>query len=162
VSTSVEIRSGRPEAAAAIWPWRERAAVAANAAGEASRARRRGLVRGVVVAAVGALLLVVWSRVVGGIVLGVAGVILLSAGVSPTGLYAGVEGLFAALGRWTGQALTWILLVPLFYAFFLPFGCLLRRGRRDRLKRFFEAEAPTYWEPHAGPTASSGSRARQY
>jgi hypothetical protein len=159
---SAEVGSGRPEAAAAIWNWRERADSAPDRAAVARRARRRGLLRGVLVAALAALLFAFWSRVVGGVVFGIAGVILLSAAVSPTGLYAGVEGLFVALGRWTGQALTWILLVPLFYTFFLPFGLLMRRGRRDRLKRFFETGAATYWEPHAGPTASSASRVRQY
>jgi hypothetical protein len=114
------------------------------------------------VLAVGAVLFAFWSRPIGTVVLVVGGTIGLSALASPTGLYAGIEGLFAALGRWTGRGLTWLLLVPLFYLFFLPFGLLLRRGRRDRLKRYFEQEAETYWEPHSGPTASSPWRTRQY
>jgi hypothetical protein len=53
-----------------------------------------------------------------------------------------------------------VLLVPLFVLFFLPFGLLARRGRRDRLGRFFDPDAPTYWkrrEP-AAPTLADYER----
>lgn len=152
--------AGRPEAAAAIWSWQEPLATPSSEA--AGRARLRGLLRAALVLALGALLVVFWSEIVGAVVLVMAGVIGFSALISPTGLYAGVERLFAALGRWTGEGLNWLLLVPLFYLFFLPFGLLLRRGRRDRLKRYLEQELESYWEPHSGPTASSASRMRQY
>ena len=36
--------------------------------------------------------------------------------------------------------------IPLFYIFFLPFGKLLRRGRRDRMQRYSDEEAKSYWE----------------
>ena len=42
------------------------------------------------------------------------------------------------------------------------FGRLLRRGRRDRLQRRFEQDAPSYWEPHRGMRVASDSRRRQY
>jgi hypothetical protein len=63
-----------------------------------------------------------------------------------------------------GRLLTWVLLVPLFYAFFLPFGALLRRGRSDRLARRFDAGATSYWEPRESrrPTHASGQLDRQY
>jgi hypothetical protein len=67
-----------------------------------------------------------------------------------------------AIGRRIGRALTWLLLVPLFYLFFLPFGLLFRRGRRDRLKRYFDREATTYWETLEGPTAASSSHETQW
>ena len=70
--------------------------------------------------------------------------------------------MFLRLGHWTGIALAWLLLVPIFYLAFLPFGLLLRRGRRDRLRRRLDPDAVSYWEPHDGPTAASGSRDRQY
>ena len=78
------------------------------------------------------------------------------------GLIAAIERLFLALGHATGKLLTWMLLVPMFYGFFMPFGWLMRRGLRDRLKRHLEPDAETYWEPHAGPTAASISHERQY
>jgi hypothetical protein len=154
------LRAGRPEAAAVIWDWREQAESAP--AESTGRARLRGVIQGSVALAVGAGFLL-WGRTtIASVVFCVGSVILLAALVSPTGLFAGIEGLFATLGRWTGRLLTWILMLPLFYLFFLPFGALLRRGRRDRLLRFYEREANTYWEPHTGPRAGSSSRERQY
>ena len=94
--------------------------------------------------------------------MGIAGFILLSALVSPTVVYAGIEKLFDSLGHLLGRAMTWLLMVPLFYLFFLPFGLLFRRGRRDRLRRYSERDAATYWERREGPTAASHSRERQY
>jgi hypothetical protein len=124
--------------------------------------RTKGLVQAAVAALFGGALLVFWSKTIGSIVLAVASIVGLSALASPLGLYAAIERLFLALGRATGRVLTWVLLVPVFYGFFMPFGQLLRRGRRDRLKRRLEPDAATYWEPHEGPTAASPSLERQY
>jgi hypothetical protein len=85
----------------------------------------------------------------------IAGVIGLCALVSPLGLYAAIERSFAALGRWTGRALTWLLLPIAFYAFFVPFRALFRRGRRDSMRRYFDAESPSYWSLRKAPTAVS-------
>jgi hypothetical protein len=114
------------------------------------------------VGALGGAIFLFWSPATGRVVLGVAAIVLLAALVSPTGLYAGIRQLLQTLGRWTGQALTWAMLVPLFYLVFLPFGWLFRRGSRDLLKRYFDPEAETYWEPREGATAASKSRQRQY
>ena len=154
------VSTGRPEAAAVVWDWRNRAAGVGGPA--ASRVRLRGLLQAVVAALFGGALFFFWSRTIGSVVLAVASLVGLSALASPLGLFAAIERLFLALGRATGRVLTWLLLVPVFYAFFAPFGQLLRRGRRDRLKRQLEPDAASYWEPHAGPTAASSSLERQY
>ena len=154
-------RAGRPEAAAAIWDWRGPAG-SEGVPGGAGSARLRGALRAAVVAAAGLALLLLGFPTPARLVFGVAALVLLAALLSPTGLYFGLERLFAALGRATGRVLTWVLMTPLFYLFFLPFGLLFRRGRRDRLRRFVDPSATTYWEPHDGPTAASGSQERQY
>jgi hypothetical protein len=147
-----------------IWRWD----AAPDAAGEAAdreaagRARRRGILQACAGFGVGAVVLLLASRTAGFLVLAIASSILLAALISPSGLFAGIERLFRALGRALGRVLTWVLLVPLFYLVFLPFGRLLRRGRRDRLKRFYEPDAPSYWEPLEGVTAPSASMERQY
>jgi hypothetical protein len=82
--------------------------------------------------------------------------------VSPEGLYAALIRLFHVLGEATAKAFTWLLLGSVYYGFFTPFGLLFRRGRRDRLRRSLEPGAPSYWEPHEGMTAASGSREAQY
>ena len=156
-----QLRAGRPEAAAIIWNW-DGSDSAEKSAGSSSRTRLKGSIQGVAAGAMGALLYLYWSQTVGRIVMGLGTVILLSALVSPTGLYRLVERLLAALGLWTGRAINWILLVPLFYLFFLPFGLLFRRNRSDRLRRYTDPEASTYWEPHEGITAASDLRERQY
>ncbi len=114
--------------------------------------RRRGVLRAGVVAALGILLLFFWSRTMASVVFGVAGVILLSALLSPLGLYVGLEHFFAALGRVAGRGLAWILFVPIFYLSFLPFGLIFRRGRCDRLKRRYEGETASYWEERGLPS----------
>ena len=64
----------------------------------------------------------------------------------------------AATGSVVGHATTWVVMIPIFYLFFLPFGKLLRRGRRDRLRRYYESEAETYWEKHSPMQTSSLER----
>ncbi len=86
--------------------------------------------------------------------------LLLSLLLSPTGLYAALQRLFAATGRAAGRITTWLVMVPLFYLFFLPFGRLLRRGRRDRLKRSFDRAAGSYWRRSAASFRDCGGRRR--
>ena len=144
-----------------IWDWRH-ADAPAEARPSASRERRVGTLQGLVAAAVGLLLMNYWSRVVGSVVLVVSAVILLSALASPLGLYAGVQRLFLALGNFMGRLLTWIVMPFVFYVLFSPFGLVFRRGRRDRLKRFFEPDDASYWEPHTGSTAATSSPELQF
>jgi hypothetical protein len=153
--------AGRAEAAAAIWDWRPATGTRGDAAGEASRKRLRGVVQALVTAAVGAVLFFS-LRVPAFLAFGLAGLVGVSALVAPTSLFAAIEHAFLGLGRWTGWLLGWVLLVPVFYLFFAPFGRLLRRGRRDRLQRRFDREAPSYWEPHRGLRMASDSHRRQY
>ena len=59
-----------------------------------------------------------------------------------------LESILRALGTKVGEAVTWLCLAPVFYLFFLPFGLLFRRGRRDAMQRLLEPNATTYWEAH--------------
>ena len=154
--------AGRPEAAEAIWNFTADERAAAVPAAVPGRVRLRGSLQALVGVGVGVVFFLFVSPTLGRIVMGIAGFILLSALVSPTVVYAGIEKLFDSLGHLLGRAMTWLLMVPLFYLFFLPFGLLFRRGRRDRLRRYSERDAATYWERREGPTAASHSRERQY
>lgn len=141
-TTPVGCRPGRPEAAAVIWsgePHRE-------SQPQAGRARLRGVVRALVVACVGSLVFLYWSRVIGTIALSIAIIVGLSALISPNGVYAAIERLVDKLAHATGVALSWVLLIPVFYLVFLPFGLLFRRGRRDSMKRFIDEDCESYWE----------------
>jgi hypothetical protein len=154
-------RAGRPEAAEAIWSARGAAPTSAPGA-SARRIRVRAALQGLAIASAGALAFTVWSRTLGAIALGLGALVLAAGLASPTGAFRLLELALAAAGRATGRALGLLLLVPLFYGFFWPFGRLRRRGRQDRLARFREPDAASYWEPHRGPRAGSGSALRQY
>ncbi len=147
---------GRPEAAAAIWNWRSE--MSKRVLPSPARARVRGVLQALSGMSIGALMLFFWSPTVGWVVLSIASVVLLSALVSPTGLFAGIERAFRALGISFGR----LLLAAVFYLFFLPFGALFRRGKNDRMRRFYELDAASYWESPDAARMISTSRQRLY
>lgn len=156
-----EQRPGSAEAARAIWNWRDPRPQGASPP-PMSRVRVRGSVQAAIVAAVAGVLRLLGLHTASWVVLGAAAFVLVAAIVSPLGLYSALDKATQAIGRRIGRAVTWLLLVPLFYLFFVPFGLLFRRGRRDRLKRYFDPETPSYWEALEGPTASSSSHETQW
>jgi len=149
-------RAGAPKASAAIWRWR----AAEPAGAPVPRVHLRASLQALAGVAFGALCWALGSRGIATAAFTLAGVILLASLLSPAGLYAAIQRFFDASGRVIGRAMSWVVMVPIFYLFFLPFGILFRRGRRDRLHRRFEKGAPSYWEPHR-PLPSS-SLERQY
>lgn len=156
-----EPRPGRPEAAAAIWQWRQ---VESTSGGRPSaRALRiRGTIQSLIAATVATFFWFFWSRTVAGAVFGVAAVLLTSALFSPRGVYATIERAVDALGHSVGTAVTWITMAITYHLFFLPFGLLFRRGQKDAMKRSFEADAATYWIVRGEGRRVSPSRKRQY
>lgn len=151
------IRAGRPEAAEVVL-----AANAPAAPSDPGRPRLRGCVQGGVALAVAGAFLWLGHRTPGTIVATIGSGIVLAALVSPNGAFAAIERGVAALGRGIGRALTWLLLPAIFYAFFVPFGALFRRGRRDAMRRFFDADAASYWSPADPRRQTPESHARQY
>ncbi|MFP8877988.1 MAG: hypothetical protein VCE43_00200 [Myxococcota bacterium] len=152
---------GSAEAAAAIWDWRG-TGMAPSDAPQTGHLRMRGIAQGLVGAGVGTGLYLFVSTTAGAVV-ALTGVTIALAGLlSPTGLFVLIDRGFQALARGLSRIITWAVLLPLFYLFFLPFGLVLRAGKRDRLQRWMDADAATYWEPRDGITAASPSRERQY
>ena len=161
-----ETRSGRPEASAAIWKWQE--ASVAQEADASGRIRLRGALQGLAAGCVGGAIYHFLPavnphfRIVGIVVLSVASVVFLAATLSPTGLYAVIERMLAAMSRQFGRLLNWIIIPAIFYGIFVPFGVLFRRGRRDALQTFYDDERETYWSDRTGARTASSNRARQY
>ncbi len=153
------VHRGRPEAAAVIWDWQT--PVRPEGSGSAGHSRLRGTLQAAVGVGVGTVFLVLGLGLLAAVVFTVAGLLLSSALLSPNGLYAAIDRAFRVLGRWVGQTLSWILLPAIFYLVFFPFGRFFRRGENDRMKRFFETEAATYWQPHRTIPASRSYR-RQF
>jgi hypothetical protein len=92
----------------------------------------------------------------------IAAIILAAAITSPAGLYAALERALAALTHATGVGLTWILMSAIFFLVVTPFGLLFRRGRHDAMRRYFEANATTYWTERERGRSASTLRARQF
>jgi hypothetical protein len=130
---------------------------------EAGGARRRGAIQATIGGAVAALLYA-WLqwKIAAGVVASIAGLLLLASLVSPTRLYAAIERGTAAFAGWVGTGLTWIVMPPIFFLIFLPFGLLFRRGRKDSMKRFFEADARSYWVVRDPAREATRSRERPF
>jgi hypothetical protein len=110
--------------------------------GHAGRAIIQALVPGVI----GAFFLIKGKPVMGGVLCGIGAVVLIS-GLFIPALFARIEQLGKSLGMFVGVALTWILLVPMFYLVFLPGRLLLLARGIDPMCRQFPTQLRTYWIP---------------
>jgi hypothetical protein len=143
-----------------IWHWRDHGTAAPDV--PASRLRRNGTLQAAVGVVLGCALLWFGRNRLAILPFTVAGTLFLSAMLSPHGLYTALDRAVRRLAQRLGSGFLWVTMVVSFYAFFFPFGKLFRRGKNDRLKRFFQPDSTSYWEPHDGPTAASASHATQY
>lgn len=154
-----ETMGGRPEASAAIWNWSESAPVAEVETNGAIRLR--GTIRAMVAGVVGGLVYYYLSNLVGIIVLGITSVLFLIAILSPTGANAVVERAFNRMSSFAGRMLTCIILPAIFYTIFVPFGLVLRRGKRDAMQRFYD-QRESYWSKRDQGRSASANRERQF
>ena len=145
-TTALPIGSrGREDAAALMWRWQDRGDDAARV----RTLQRKGWLQ----AAVGFLVMTALLglgllplAVVAGVIATVTGLL---ASLSPLGAYARLQGRVTRLARGVGVVVGWIVLLPVFVLFFVPFGRLFRRGERDTLKRQLDPARPTYWHERA-------------
>ena len=136
------IAAGRPEAASAMARVIDRASEQVE---RTSKLRRGGVLRGLVALSAGGVLFY-FGRWIGGGVAATLGSLTLSLAVlSPTVGYVALTRAVDRLGEGIGAFLSWALLTPVFWLFFVPFGLLARRGSRDRMGRRFDRGAKTYW-----------------
>jgi hypothetical protein len=129
----------------AVWPW---AGGSAPKQAGGANVRRRALSR-FALATAPALLLgwVLHAWIMALVVQAVASVLGLSGVLLPR-FFEFLDRLMARFGTAVGQGLTWLLLVPFFYAFFTPTRLILRLRGRDPLNRGFPSGEPTYWIPY--------------
>ena len=156
-SAGPAFRAGRAEAAALCWDWRKSAV---HDAADPAPARCRGLRQTLIAGAVALIIYFFISRTMAAVVITIATLNLVAALLSPLGAFARIEHWVGSFAHAVGGGLTWLLLVPLFALFFVPFRLLLRRGTRDAMKRFYMPDAPTYWRQR-GP-GDIGPRERQF
>ena len=150
------------QASREIWNWR-----AAITAGQErplralARLRRRGLLRGLVIVAVGtALNRGLGHEFAGRLLVGIGALQTLLAIVRPLWLGA-VEQRLRGFGEVVARALAWLLLGPLWLVVFVPVGLVLRLQRRDPLHREPLAAGLTAWIPRR-LSSTPESCARQF
>jgi hypothetical protein len=154
-------RPGRPEAAAAVWDWAT-GPDARSAGPSTASGRLRGSIQALAGIAIGAALFAFVSKPAGTLVVAIASLVGIAALASPRHLFARIERAFAALGDLLGRAVAALLLPVIFFGVFLPFGLLFRRGHRDSMRRFFDADSETYWSAHTRGGRASRAPGRQY
>ncbi len=136
-------RRGSDRAAAVIWDWKREGST--DTAVHTSRLRTRGCLQGAVGLAIAGGIHALGHPTLALIVAAIGSFTLLSALVSPGGIYASIERGLQVFARRVGQVVGWIVLLPIYFGFFLPFGLLFRRGARDPMRRRFEADVGSYW-----------------
>ena len=139
-----EASAERPSASTIVWNWRDGRNHSAHTRHVYSRSQ--GAVHSFIGLVIAVILFVLGQRTLALIAGSLATLSFLLAMISPAGLYTRLRRGVAQLGVWIGIALSWILLVPLFYLFFLPFGLLLRRGARDSMERNLDSTGTSYWK----------------
>lgn len=107
-----------------------------------------GLLRALVGGAIGAAMLLAGWLVLACVSFAISGLVLLALLLSPRRGYPLIDRAFRGLGVALGALLNVLLLGLVFVVIFVPFGLLLRRGRRDRLQRRFRPGVPSYWRTH--------------
>lgn len=139
-------------ASASSWRWQAPAAAPADAAAT----RRRGAaIRGLVMAAVAALLAFALHSPRLACVVCVLAALTTIGGFLVPPLYALLERLERALTIGVTVSTTWLLLVPLFYAWFAPSRFFLFLRGRDPMQRRWEPDRKSYWtdrKPVRGPS----------
>ncbi len=126
-----------------------------------ARLRREAAVRALVGVAVAAAL-AFWKPVLGGVVGGIALLVLAAGLVAPVAVYARLATALDRFARAVGTAVTWLLMPLLFYGLFLPVGLLLRATGKLAITRGPDPARATYWEaPRAGHDWTAGAAAHR-
>jgi len=155
-----EINRGTKAASATIWNWQDNQITTSGPT--ASALRLKGCLQGIAAGVVSALFFYFGLIIMSYIAAALGSLFFLTALLSPTGIFAVLNRGSGKLGYWLGSAMKWVIMPLIYYVFFLPFGKLFRRGRRDVLKRFYEPDTSTYWSTVEADRQESGSRRRQF
>jgi len=137
----------------AVWPWSQTQPAARHGKG--------GVLLQAAIPLTVSAVLYFWApfahaRTVAKVVLGVAAFLLLTGFLAPA-LFKKIEKLVWGLVHGVGVVMSWLLLAPLFYTFFLGARILLGLRGKDPLHRELDPAAASYWvvrEPHADPRKS--------
>lgn len=141
---------------AACWRWQDPAK-----APKTEPVHRRAAVQAVVAAVVAGLFAFVFKAPAVATVVCAVALFLLLAGFFAPPVFRAVDRAFQAFGVVVGTALTWLLLVPFFYLFFIPARLILAARGIDPMKRRFPGSEATFWTPHR-PRAGHDDYRKQF
>lgn len=122
---------------------RERLTSGADGSGRGRIAR--ALSKAAVAWCVAAVLVLHFHLPAAGVLAGGLGTLLLLLGLFLPSLYLLFEKGSRAIGDWAAVAMTWLLLMPLFYLVFVPGRIALALSGGDPLQRRKDKSATTYW-----------------
>jgi len=131
------------EVSKAVWHWQEMT----GEAGKLSLTKKLVSVLGrcLLLALGGMFFLVFFKRLFPAyLIFSLATLILVSGFLLPA-LFLALVNLEKLLGIWIGRVLTYLMLVPLFYLFFVPAHLISIMSRKDPLNRKFPTDLKTYW-----------------
>ncbi len=131
----------RPTVLQVTWNWRQPDAPG----GPTNDLRRAAVIQALITGAIAAMIYFGLGHLLVGRIIAGLSVFVLCLGIFLPAAYATVHRLGQSLGRITGTGLTYLLLVPFFYLFFLPVAIWLRLRGRDPLHRKFRDARWTYW-----------------
>ena len=151
----------RQDVSAVVWD-RSKDSKAVSRAAQIASNRKTGVIQGLVGAAVGTLIFLFWHRLAAYVVFSIAGLVTLSALLSPGLVYEKIRIGVEKFAGVVGIVVTWVALLPVFYLFFTPFHFLFRRGRRDAMTRALDPECDSYWNVREDEAPSAASYERQF
>lgn len=131
------------DASRLIWNWQEdpfrKKQINAN------KLRLKGIVQSICMVVVAILFFYFNHRVMAFSILVLSTIIGLSALFSPSGIFLFLDKGAKKIGVLLSTMIKWVLLPLIYYGFFVPFGKCCRKGNRDKMKRYYEVEAASYW-----------------
>jgi hypothetical protein len=128
----------------AVWRWQDGATAQAKGP-SASALRQHGAIRGVIAFAVASAFWFTHHTNMAIVVAAIGATTLLTALLSPLGLYTRLTRALDVFAQGVGTAITWLILVPIYFLVITPIGTVMGMGSRDPLRRKWTAQTPTFW-----------------
>ena len=151
---------GRAEAAALMWKWQNSDAASGEASVDALR--KRGMMQGAVGLVIAGFFFAIGWKIMSAVVATIGTLTLILALASPGRAYAAIDRMLQKLSGAVGGAVAWLVLMPVFIGFFVPFGLIFRRGEKDPMKRQFAPGATSYWREREADDDMEGRRKTQF
>jgi|GEM_PF-501847 len=127
-----------------VWPCSRETAGAGR---KPESTAKRAVLQFLLMLAVALLLLFCFKKPMAGKILLGLSVFVLVCGLFITPVFRAMERFALAFGRWLAVGLTWALLTPFFYLFFIPARIIMTIRGKDPLNLKFNSKAETYWIP---------------